>query len=239
MKLLPMTVLAFAMAALGAAASAPAPTVAMSAMSAEGGIGKRVQFPHLTKLPNAKVMAKINAVIAKKEADERQGAADCLANVKEAGQKPSTASYDIAVKITYLSARYLSLTDRVEYDCAGAHPDSVESVLTFDLTTGAEVDLMAAFKPEFDFANVYAARYRMPSAKDDDADCRGWSTGDAGGLGEMRPYLDAKIGMVISLETAHVVAACADDLNLKLADLQKYLKDQALLADLRANVKPK
>jgi hypothetical protein len=237
---LPLTIaLALAVPMFASGSAAPAPTVAMSTMSAEGGIGKKIQFPRLTKLPNAKVMAKINATLAKKEAEERQGAAECVANVKDAGQKPSDASYDISVAVTYLSTKYLSLTDQVAYDCAGAHPDSTEAVLTFDLATGAEVDLMNAFKPGFDFAKIYASHYRMPKAKDDDADCRGWSTGDAGGLGELRPHLDAKIGIVISLEAAHVVAACADDFNMSVADLQKYLKDQALLADLKANVKTK
>ena len=220
-------------------AAAPQPTTLMNTMAGGGSIGKKILFPRLTKLPDAKIMTRINAILTKKEVEERQGAVDCVANVKDSGQPASGASYDVTVNVTYLSSRYLSLTDRVEYNCAGAHPDAAASMLTFDLVTGAEIDLMKAFKSDFDFTKIYPTRYRMPKVKGDDADCRGWSTGDAGGLGEMRPYLDAKIGIVISLEAAHVVAACADDLNLSLADVQKYLKDQALLADLKATVKPK
>ncbi len=49
--------------------------------------------------------------------------------------------------------------------------------------------------------------------------------------------LDAKAGVVIGFQPAHVVAACADDLPLSVADLDKVMKDRTLLADLKATVK--
>ncbi|HXC57315.1 MAG TPA: hypothetical protein VNU97_18585 [Rhizomicrobium sp.] len=229
------------LAVMPVAAQAAATAAAMSAMQAAGGMGgKPIVLPRLVKFPDTKVMAKVNAAIAVQEKQDRDGIADCLSNLKDSGRKPSDGSYDITVKVTYLSAHYLSLTDVNSYDCAGAHPDFNQTVLSFDLDTGAPLDIMATFRPDFVSAGLgklYAARYRMPKTKDDDADCRGWAS-DPNSLTELEPRLDASVGIVIAVATAHVVAACADDLPLSLADLARVLKDQKLLADLKANVKP-
>ena len=86
---LPMTIaLALAASLLAGAAATPRPPVAMSAMTGGGGIEKKIQFPRLTRLLDAKVMARVNAALVKKEADERHGAADCVAMVKDATAGP-------------------------------------------------------------------------------------------------------------------------------------------------------
>ncbi|MEJ1970120.1 MAG: hypothetical protein WDN03_16035 [Rhizomicrobium sp.] len=222
---------------LPASAAAAAP-VAMTAMHTESATAKPIRLPRLAKFPDAGIMAKVNAALAAQESDDIHGRADCLAQVKEAGEKPENDTYAVSVDVTYLSARYLSVRDHTNYFCAGAHPDFTDTVLTFDLATGAPINVMDALKPDFvsgGMGKLYAARYRLPKKKDDDA-CRGWA-GDPNNLSDPYARLDAKAGVVIGFQPAHVVAACADDLPLSVADLDKVMKDRTLLADLKATVK--
>ncbi|MEJ0041477.1 MAG: hypothetical protein WDM81_04430 [Rhizomicrobium sp.] len=82
------------------------------------------------------------------------------------------------------------MRDHTNYFCAGAHPDFTDTVLTFDLATGAPINVMDALKPDFvsgGMGKLYAARYRLPKKKDDDA-CRGWA-GDPNNLSD--PYCPA------------------------------------------------
>jgi hypothetical protein len=214
-------------------------------MHSEGG---KPVYPRLTAFPNPQIMAKVNAALAKQEADDQDTRSDCIKSVLEAKQKPTAETYETDISITYLSARYLSVNVVSSYDCAGAYPtNGAESPLTFDLATGAPVDWKRMFKPGFlppddgddsahpsGLARIYKARYRKTAAVDDD--CLSVVKDPSVSLSPIL-WLSSRQGLVIQPDFPHVVAACADDLELSAADLAPYVKSETFLADLKATMR--
>lgn len=49
--------------------------------------------------------------------------------------------YDQTIAPVLITPRWVAATESVGYDCGGAHPDSAVTSLTFDRSTGAEIDL--------------------------------------------------------------------------------------------------
>jgi hypothetical protein len=236
-----------ALVAVAGAAPAPAPVVAAAPMHSEG---VKPAYPRLTKLADAKVMAKVNALLATLEKDDRQAYADCVSQLKDMKQKPTADTWREDVTVRYLSARYLSVEVVTSYDCAGAYPtNGAETPVTYDLTTGTQIDWTTMFKPGFlapvsdaenapppGLTKLYRARYRMPKGKGDDADCRGAITDQDPFSSAPIVWLDAKGGIVFQPDFPHVIAACGDPLTLAPVDVAPYLKDAKLAADLKAVV---
>ncbi|MBV9541074.1 MAG: hypothetical protein JO167_07380 [Alphaproteobacteria bacterium] len=231
-----------ATALLLSSAALAAPNIARHA---EGGTnGKPINLPRLKGVPDAKVMAKVNAALADMEKEARDGLKSCVDQLKEQKMKPTGDSFFYSFDVTYLSDHYMSVTGTSEYDCGGAHPDTDFKFVTYDLTTGAALNWDKEFKAGFTdggdtnmspFNKLYIARYRLPVKKDGD-ECRDWVK-DGTFMPDFK--LDQKLGVVAVLNLPHVVAACGDDMPLTQADLKTWLKDQKLAADLKANVKPK
>ena len=204
--------------------------------------GANPVYPRLTGLADPKVMAQVNALIAAQEKTDRASRADCLAQLKEAGQKPTKDSYSEAVTVTYLSGRLLSLSVVSSYDCGGPYPNNgIATPMTFDLASGRQIDWSQAFKPGFlsgAKGSVLTRLYRARYPKDQDADCRSAvNTDDPFGEAPIL-WLDAKRGLVVEPDFPHVIAACAEAVALSAADLAPYLKDASLTADLQATIKP-
>ena len=226
------------------AAGPSAPIVAAAPMHTASA---RAVYPRLTKFPDAKIMAHVNALLAAQEKMDRAAYADCLAQLKEQHQKPDKDTYWADISVTYLSSRYLSVNVNSSYDCATAYPNAgVETPMTFDLATGRAIDWNTMFRPGFlpsdnadappsALTKLYRARY---STKKDDADCRGVIMGDEPFSSPPIVWLDAGKGLVAQPDFPHVTAACAAAVGLSAADLAPYLKDAKLLADLKAVVKP-
>lgn len=233
-------------AATSATPLAAAPPIAATPMHTSS---PSLIYPRLIKFPNAGVMARINALLAAQEKADRAAKTDCIAQLKEANQKPTADSYTADITVTYLSVHYLSINVVSAYDCGGPYPNAgIESPLTFDLDTGTAIDWAAEFKPGFlppqgadensppaALTKLYRARY--PHSKDD-ADCRS-------AIAEQDPFsdapafwLDAKRGLVVEPDLPHVIQACAEEMVLTPADLATVLKDAKLLADLRSTVNP-
>src|ERR1700733_7873562 len=161
----------------------PACAAAQVAAAPMHSSGQTPIYPRLTKYPDAKIMAKVNAALAAQEKADRSARADCLSQLKDAGEKPDADSYSTEITITYLSLRFLSVNVVTGYDCGGPYPTSgAEAPMTFDLATGSAIDWSKLFKPGFlppDTADgtappsaltkLYRARYRNGP---DDADCR-------------------------------------------------------------------
>jgi hypothetical protein len=232
--------------ALAADAPAPAAMIAAAPMHSKGG---KPIYPRLTAFPSPAIMAKVNAALAKQEADDRDSRSDCIKSVLEANDKPDADTYQTDISVTYLSSRYLSVNVVSSYYCGGPYPTAgAEAPLTFDLTTGEPVDWKTIFKPGFlppddgedsahpsGLAKIYKARYRKSDPADDD--CRS-VIADPSWSFSPTLWLSAKEGFVVEPDFPHVVAACADDLSLSAADLAAYVKNAAFLTDLKATVRP-
>ncbi len=227
---------------LVALAAAPAaPTVAAAPLHSSG---TKPAYPRLTKFPDAKILAKVNAQLATAEKDNASAYADCLSQLKDMKMKPDKDTYSQDVAVRYLSIRALSIEVVTSYDCAGAYPtNGAETPLTYDLSTGVQIDWTTMFKPSFlapssdsdkappsALTKLYRARYRG------EKDCRDVITGQDPFSSAPIVWLDAKGGMVFQPDFPHVIAACADPLTLSPADVAPYLKDAKLAADLKATV---
>lgn len=233
-----------------------APLVAFAAAPAAPGVaaaplhtnGAKATYPRLTKFPDAKIMAKVNAALATQETADRQAYVDCLAQLKEMKMKPDADTYNEDITVRYLSARFLSIEVVTSYYCAGAYPtNGAETPLSFDLGNGTAIDWATQFKPGFlsvestaevpppsTLTKLYRARY---SKAKDDAECRQ-------AINERDPFssapivwLDAKGGVVFQPDFPHVIAACGTPLTLTPAEIAPYLKNAALAADLKATVR--
>ena len=120
------------------AAAPPAPAVAAAPLHTSGA---KASYPRLTKFPDAKIMAKVNALLATKEKEDRGAYTDCLAQLKEMKMKPDADSYNEDITVRYLSARLLSIEVVTSYYCAGAYPtNGAETPLSFDLSSGTAID---------------------------------------------------------------------------------------------------
>jgi hypothetical protein len=222
------------------------PAVAAAPLHTEGG---KPVYPRLTAFPNPSIMAKVNAALAKQEADDRDTRSDCIKSVLEAKDKPDADTYRNDISVAYLSPHYLSVNVVSSYYCGGPYPtDGAEAPLTFDLTTGEAIDWKTLFKPGFlppddgedsahpsGLAKIYRARYRKADPADDD--CRS-VIADPSSSFSPTLWLNAKQGLVVQPDFPHVVAACADELSLSPADLAPYVKSAIFLADLKATVRP-
>jgi hypothetical protein len=227
-------------------AAAAAPTVTAAPMHSSG---QTPVYPRLTNFPDAKVMAKVNALLAAQEKTDRSARADCLSQLKDAGGKPDADSYSTQITVSYLSRRYLSVNVVTSYDCGGPYPtNGAEMPMTFDLVTGSAIDWSKIFKPGFlppdnadetappsALTKLYRARYRNGP---DDADCRS-AIADQDPFAEAPAIrLDSKRGLIVEPDFPHAIAACADQLALSAADLAPYLKGSTLKSDLIAAEKP-
>ncbi len=226
----------------GWSAAHAAPAVTAAPMHSAG---QNPVYPRLVKFPDAKVLAKVNALLAAQEKADRSALADCLSQLKDAGEKPDADSYSTQITVSYLSRRYLSVNVVTSYDCGGPYPTSgAEAPMTFDLVSGSAIDWSKMFKPGFfppdnadegappsALTNLYRARYRNAP---DNADCRS-------AIADQDPFeqppaiwLDSKRGLIVEPDFPHAIAACADEMALSPTDLAPYLKDPALETDLAA-----
>lgn len=194
--------------------------------------------PH--QFPDAAIRAAVNSLLAGKEKEDRDNYADCLAQIKEQKQKPDAESWNNDITVAYLSAHYMTVNVVQSYYCAGAYPtNGAEAPINIDLKTGREIDWTTMFKPGFlsdgekagALTKLYLARY---SKKKDDAECLG-AVKESDPSGSAIFWLDAKQGLIFQPDYPHVMAACGLPMALSSADLAPYLKDTALLAELKAS----
>ena len=252
-KLIPVACVAALLSAplCASAAATAAPAVAVVPLHS---IGAKAVYPRLTKFPDAKIMAKVNALLANHEKDDRTAYADCLSMLKDSNMKPDKDTYSVEIAVRYLSSRYLSIDVTTGSYCGGAYPNyGIETPLTVDLGTGQQVDWTTAFKPGFlpmQGVRGPSALTRLYRAKNhnsfkDDPDCRDvilkqdpFVLGSDGGSSDDLPafWLDDKQGLVVQPVFPHVTQACADQIALSPAEFAPYLKDAKFAADLTAAV---
>lgn len=143
----------------------------------------------------------------------------------------SDGDYDQTIAPVLITARWLAATDAVGYDCGGAHPDNASTSLTFDRTTGAEVDLhdwlgsSAVERQRLDGVDRPAVTIRpglrrviLEQAHEPDPECRA-SVADA----EFWDIGLARTGLRFTPSLAHVEQACEEEVLVRWATLAPFL----------------
>jgi hypothetical protein len=236
---------AVVLAALGGVCALPArasePLVAAAPLHSAGA---KAVYPRLTKFPDAKIMARVNAVLAAREKADRAASADCVAQLKQQGGTPDKDSYSTVIAVSYLSARYFSIDVTAAYDCGGPYPNSEQTPVTFDLASGRVIDWKTLFKPGFwpetsgpssGLTRLYRARTKYEKG---DEDCRDAIAGADPFESAPIVRLDAKQGLMVWPDLPHAIQACANAVSLSPDDLAPTLKDARLLAELKPVRKP-
>lgn len=219
--------------ALGAA-SAEAPV----ALKAQPAVGKRTDaLPRLvgTSAP----IKKINTALARGDVRLRKAVADCRDGAKS--MEATGWSWEREVTAPMRGPAFVSLVAIDGYDCGGAHPDGSTLALTYDLSTGGPID-WSHYLP----ANLAADQGRSNASDGtvvgvvtSSALIAWYRTAAIGALdGELKTdckdvldtnvsglilWVDAKRGGVAmsAADLPHVVAACAVDVVMPLAELRK------------------
>ncbi|MHB8284666.1 MAG: hypothetical protein ACYDD1_08320 [Caulobacteraceae bacterium] len=206
-------------------------------------------YPRLTAFPNAAVMAKVNSQLAAKEKDDRDTRADCYLQIRDDKQKIDRDSFSEDIRVTYLTRRFLSVMVVRNYDCAEPYPTTKADPVTFDLTTGVEVNWLTVFKPGFlppdqitkktprsRLARLYWTR--LPKA-DVDQDCREVLI-ESDPFGDDPPdiWMIAGRRLAVQPHFPHTLGACVVEADLPPADLAPYIKDANLAAELAAKPPP-
>ena len=124
-------------------ASAPPPSVTATPTFSQSPIQS---FPRVSGLDDKAIEAQVNKQLANRERADRASRADCLRAYISHG-KPS---YSELIRLAYLSPRLLSIDVRTSYLCGSPYPnDDIPYPVTFDLTTGRELDWHLFFTDEF------------------------------------------------------------------------------------------
>lgn len=181
--------------------------------------------------------ARINADLAARDADAAAFGADCNTD-------PPRSFHERFVTVTFVGPTYLSLLDSTGFYCPGAaHPNFGVAPLTYDMTTGAEVDWRGLFpvvllagdnRPRHGAVKAAPALVALyfAHATAMNTECREEIADDPV---YFRVWLDAaKAGLVLMpASLPHALQACADPVTLPLASLRAHNFDPALLAALR------
>jgi hypothetical protein len=205
-----------------------------------------IAYPRIVAGTSEAVRRQVNKALAEREKADRDQRRDCLAAIRQAGQKPDADSFNETIEASYVSARYLSIDVRRSYFCATAYPtNDDEDPLTFDLETGKALNWNKVFKPGFlpqegeakpsALTRLYRARY---AASDEERECKDVVSGQDPFEGGAHLWLDsAKGGLVAQPDFPHVVAACARAITFRPKDLAPYA-DPAFLHDFEAAAAP-
>ena len=205
-----------------------------------------IAYPRIVAGTSEAVRRQVNKALAEREKADRDQRRDCLAAIRQAGQKPDVDSFNETIEASYVSARYLSIDVRRSYFCATAYPTAgAGDPLTFDLETGKALDWKKVFRPGFlpqeggakpsALTRLYRARY---AASDEEQECKDVVSGQDPFEGGALLWLDsAKGGLVAQPDFPHVIAACAKTIAFRSEDLAPYA-DSVFLRDLEAAAAP-
>jgi len=156
------------------------------------------------------------------------------------GQYPVSKDWSRRVKVTMTGPHFFSLVATENAFCGGAHPDSGQMAMVFDITTGAEVDwtTLAAKSAEpstysdtvMDGSTMNALvlpALRLLSVASANSDCKDVFRNPQSYLiwpDAMRETLVAQ-----PFDLPHVVQACANEIVLTIEQARKLGFDQGLL----------
>ena len=200
-------------------------------------------FPRLVAAADDKAARRINQALDKRDASARQMLKDCRANVSD----PKDADYERHIWVTMQGPRYLSFRASDSEDCGGAHPDTSQMALVYDLASGAPVNwqrllpksmvqststdtvvdgTVVGFITSKTLQSLWLKAENATSPID--PECKDAVTDPKLQLGL---YPDAKAGglAVQPGNFAHVIAACADTIVIPTATLRPLGVDAGLL----------
>jgi hypothetical protein len=209
--------------------------------------GSQVRYPRLVTFPNAEIQKRVNALLADREAERQRNRIQCLNTLRDAKRKIGKQAFTVAVTVSYLSPRYLSLDIRQSDYCGGPYPDvDVPDPLTLDLTKAAPLDWKAVFKPGSlpeaqgnpDVVQPLLALYRAHYAKDGNRNpaCQNAVATSVFGF---TWRLDASRGLIARPDFPHALQVCAVELALSPQEIAPSVADRSFLADLQATLKSK
>jgi len=188
-------------------------------------------FPRLSGLANAAIQAQVNKQLANRERNDRAARADCLRQYPAHG-KPS---YSELVRMAYLSPRLLSVDVRVTSLCGSAPAVSNQPYpITFDLTTGRELDWHGLFTAEFltppaDKASPLLTLYLRYARLDEECTTAINDPGTAFSL-----WLESARRVLLARPSslAQESAACAKIAAIPFAEIAPYLQTPLLRQEL-------
>lgn len=154
---------------------------------------------------------------------------------------PSEGYFTESLAPAMITRRWLSVARHWDGFCGGAHPDSSNDYRTFDLSSGAEIDLFGWFndsavtRESFEGDDRVLTTMKPPLR---DLILAGWHPEDAecADVIQTQDYwtigLD-RAGMIFSPQLAHVVQACGEDFTVPYARLRPFLTPEGA-TELRA-----
>jgi hypothetical protein len=183
---------------------------------------------------STEAVRRINAKLRAPLAGDPPAWFECVRGALETNSSEGQIDETIAPRM--ITPRWLTAIDHEDGDCGGAHPDSSNVPLTFDRTTGRQLDLndwlndkavkregsgpgtqeAKMLRPEF--RNLLLARW-----KPQDAECA-----DAVRQTDFWDIALTRTGLVFSPELPHVVQACGEDFALPFARLRSYLSAEGV-----------
>lgn len=195
--------------------------------------------------PATPATARINADLAKVDADWVAEAKDCRGD----GKNP----YVYVERHYFVQMRgpgYFALLLSDEENCGGPHPDNVLTPITYDLTNGQRVNWLAMFPPSaklraaYDtlagegppnlfrspvLQAIYLKRARAQRSAADWKQCTDALDNPEGLDFQLVPDA-AKGSLVLSLQLPRVVMACGDDIDLVPTDMRRLGVEPRLVA---------
>jgi hypothetical protein len=174
---------------------------------------------------------RINAKLREPLAGEPDGWLACVRMA--ANNSPYGAANAESYEPRLFSARWLVAMHHWDGDCGGAHPDSSNTPMVFDLTTGAEVNVFDWFndqaikrEPVEGYEPLISLRPPFRSVvlgnwKADDAECT-----DAVRTTEYWHAELTRTGFTFTPDLPHVVQACGEDFKVPFAKVAAYLSPE-------------
>ncbi|MDZ4361352.1 MAG: hypothetical protein U1B84_33915 [Variovorax sp.] len=109
----------------------------------------RFSYPRLTRHPDARVVEKVNAILARRHGQLSLAALECKATLYTETHPAagSLGNYDAeSVRVTFLSPTLMSVVESGSTDCGGAHPHNHYAPYTLDLVRGEYLDFNRLFR---------------------------------------------------------------------------------------------
>jgi len=163
---------------------------------------------------------------------------DCIRAALE--RLPNEGGFDQRLAPTLISRRWMGVTEQYDHYCGGNHPNHGRRYRTFDLASGAEVDL-------HDWLNGAAVSRQRFEGEDEEIKTlvpalrtlilAGWTAeGDCEGVVESTEFWNIGLrrdALVFAPDLPHVSQACGEEFVVPFARLQPFLTEQGA-ANLRA-----
>jgi len=165
---------------------------------------------------------------------------ECISNsLSQTGMEGSESE---TLEPAMISSRWLSVAGQFDSNCGGAHPNEGNYYRLFELTSGAEVNLLDWFLPT-------AVKREHVEGVDEDLRTlepafrnfllTGWHSADAENAAECERVLRdqedwnaglTREGVVFTPDLPHVVTACSETFTIGFDRLQRWLKPEGVAA---------